>query len=1071
MPISDYEPHADRSDIRDRSIVAPKRDGVLFREDKFGEAAEVNEAFSIQDRKRKAIGDMVARDGDRQKGGEAIVDIDAEEVALTEGLIYIRGDVREVAAATLTDVPMTGDVVIGVRLIEAVVDDEDDVTLKGMHPGGDAEGEAGAARRMTTLTWGFSGDGGTGFLYAVYLLRDGGLIDQQPPPNLSPIMDVLAPYDFGAHKNYIVDGCRVTALGLIGSNQVFSVEAGEANILGYKRYRKVATRFAQLEAPDLLSILTEPQTFNEDAGTDTARIYLNRNPINSVATVVVTRQVTETVVRGPVAGTTDLLGHPSVTSIVSVVGYTQTTDYVRSGDRVSWAPAGSEPAPGASYDVTYQYLEAVAPGDVSLDAGRTFIEVVGGSTVVTNGQVLVSYTYRLPRFDRICLDATGAVVYVKGQAAIEQPQPPVTPYTLLSLCVVKNNWFTTPEIENDGVRSMSFEEIWRMRRRLLQTIDLVALERLERQISTREPNAKNGVFVDPFTSDRYRDPGEVQTGAVFNGTLQIPITPTFEEIDLAGPICLNYTEEVLISQTFVTGCTKINPYQAFSPLPARLILTPSQDFWGESQEIWNSAETQIFGQGNQSRVVSTEIIEEVETVTARFLRQITVNFRIEGFGAGEELESLEFDSVDVTPAGPLVANGSGVITGSFVIPANVTTGSKLVKAEGDGPSEAAAAFVGEGQIDIVTRSQRTTVQRFNSAPARNAPNRDRGGSGGASDRDPVAQSFRSTEGRHISSIEVKFCDIGNTAEPVIMELVTMDNGYPSVDVFAQTETDMSTAVVGAWHKFTFNPPVFVAADLDVAFVLKTNDADHAVHFAARGGYDAAAGQFIGAQPYTVGVRFSSSNGNTWTAHQDEDLTMRINAAIFDPTTKEVSLGILSATDMSDMIMMAEAFLPAEGTRIQFEIAAGAEAPVRIDPHQVWERQSYYTGSMTVKAILTGTSKLSPILGKDILAVKGHMEASGTYVTLAMKMGTGVDVNALARLRLPAGSTVAIDTDKADDDWTAMTPGLIEPQPDGTNQRIFTKDPYTATQGRFRITLTGTPAARPAVSQFRAWAAV
>ncbi|MBL6431665.1 MAG: DUF4815 domain-containing protein [Alphaproteobacteria bacterium] len=45
-------------------------------------------------------------------------------------------------------------------------------------------------------------------------------------------------------------------------------------------------------------------------------------------------------------------------------------------------------------------------------------------------------------------------------------------------------------------------------------------------MDSREPVAKRGVFVDPFTSDRYRDGGIAQDAAVFEGSCQLAIDPT-----------------------------------------------------------------------------------------------------------------------------------------------------------------------------------------------------------------------------------------------------------------------------------------------------------------------------------------------------------------------------------------------------------------------------------------------------------------------------------------------------------------------------------------------------------------
>ncbi|TIT29269.1 MAG: DUF4815 domain-containing protein, partial [Mesorhizobium sp.] len=355
--------------------------------------------------------------------------------------------------------PIVGDVVVGVRVLQTIITHEEDPTLLGLHEEAIVSyGEPGAAREVLTLAWGWDGDGEGGDLYRVYQLRDGFVVDQTPPPALSGFNQAISVYDYDAHENYIARGCRVTPLGLSAGKQWFSIEEGTANILGYKRTRNTATRFGQTEEPDILNIASEPHTF-DDSGTGTAVILLNRTPINSVASVIITKEVTETIVRGGVANTTDLLGHTGVVSVSLVkqgaTTYPSPASYTRNGDRIDWAPGGIEPAGGSSYDVTYRYLDAAVPSVVT----PTGITVSGG---VTGGNVFVSYNYNLPRHDLICLDRNGAVVYLKGIPAIEQPQPPAPPATLLPLCVVENDWFGTPAVINNGIRAYPFSTIDRM---------------------------------------------------------------------------------------------------------------------------------------------------------------------------------------------------------------------------------------------------------------------------------------------------------------------------------------------------------------------------------------------------------------------------------------------------------------------------------------------------------------------------------------------------------------------------------------------------------------------------------
>src|SRR5690606_39266473 len=155
---------------------------------RIGQAAELIEAQSIMQRKLRSVGDLVARDGDRIEGGDIIIDAEAGTVTLTSGRVYVRGRVLPVEAATLTDVPVTGSVHIGVRMTTIYITEDDEPALLGLHPGSLGEGEQGAARAIVSAAWGSSADGdGVADLFSVYLLKDGVSIDQTPPPNLTGV--------------------------------------------------------------------------------------------------------------------------------------------------------------------------------------------------------------------------------------------------------------------------------------------------------------------------------------------------------------------------------------------------------------------------------------------------------------------------------------------------------------------------------------------------------------------------------------------------------------------------------------------------------------------------------------------------------------------------------------------------------------------------------------------------------------------------------------------------------------------------------------------------------------------
>ena len=103
----------------------------------------------------------------------------------------------------------------------------------------------------------------------------------------------------------------------------------------------------------------------------------------------------------------------------------------------------------------------------------------------------------------------------------------------------------------------------------------------------------------------------------------------------------------------------INPYQAFDPIPAAIVLTPAVDRFTIIDTIWTSGVTQQIGTWlgatghfsieSVTSATRTELLSESQR-PAEFLRSITINFTLEGFDPGETLTQVLFDGLNVTPA-------------------------------------------------------------------------------------------------------------------------------------------------------------------------------------------------------------------------------------------------------------------------------------------------------------------------------------------------------------------------------------------------------------------------------------
>lgn len=1033
---------------------------VFYGDRPFIQGAELNDMQEIIRGRQKRLGKLIANDGDRTEGAAAIVDVVTSTVTLASGRIYLEGDTFPVAQKIIAGLPMVGRVEIGVRVTRTYLTGEDDPTLRGLVPGSLAEGEDGAARELVTIAWAHATDGGTGDFHQVYLLQDGTIIDQTPPPQLSGIAGALAQYD-RPHGHYVVSGCRVTALGAEAGDQVFSIEQGEANINGFKRTRFAALRHAEPEDWDVGAVPGETHTYTGGAS---VTIQVANFPIDTITSILLTKEKTVNVTRGAVAHGIDGLPDTSVIALVEVKQgakvYVQGTEYKRTGDGVDWEPAGDEPAGGSTYQVTYRYRAAVVADSFTDKA----IIVSGGAA---GGDIIIAYTFKLPRIDLLCLQQDGTPIYVKGVSARANPMKPVPPIDVLPLCEISNDWMAKPVVVNNGVRSMDYAELQRMAHQLRDHGRLLQLERLKSGINARDPNAKKNMFVDPMADDSFRDAGEVQNAAVGDGVMQLPIAATFYYGTLAGPVTLDLVEEVIVDQSLKTGCVKINPYANFLPLPGSMKLEPSSDFWTVSRTEWLSEETLEFQRGVQRGRGPLETVDRQDRLVdqrqeqAEFLREILVNFRLTGFGHGEILDVLTFDSVDVKPAGVLAGDAGGEITGSFTIPANIPAGTKTVRALGQGGTNAQAMFTGQGTIEVDVMRRTTTIQRWIPQPPRP------GGGGSETGFDPQAQNFMLPEVRQLVGVDFHLCELGNLSHNILVHQVTVENGIPTVDVMAEAFVPMAAAVLG-WKSARYPLPVTTQSDRDHAAVIKTDDPTHSVSIAALGSFDQETNRWVTAHPYPIGPRLDGVNGRSWTAHQAEALTFRLVAARYPVITKTVQLGTFDLIDCSDLQVRAAVELPSAACSVVFEIERTNGTIWKLLPFQVLQLNEYITETVQLRAILKGTEKLSPILYAPVELIAGKIATTAVYITEAFKFGAGIRLTTYLKTFLPGGATVDVEYDEADGNWQVLP--LLETEPLTHPlwvERTHEETGITAVQGRLRITAQGGPDARVEVGDLGA----
>lgn len=1014
------------------------------------QSAEFNEVQSAFAHRIQGVADALFKDGDVIRDARVIINADTGQTTCEAGAVYLHGAVRGIAPKALV-IPVVGVVAIGLYLLETVVTEFEDPSLRDPAVGTRNYQEPGAARLKREAVWGYAGDGQTGEFFPVYQAENGILRAKEPPPNLDGVTQALARYDRdSAGGSYVVSGLAVAAAAdLQTGEQVYTVSEGRARVNGYGVELATSRRVIYDAAADVREIESEPHTSTTVAA---QRIDLDRTPVAAISQVRITKEVTVTLTHGGYTGAQDPLPDSSVLTLLEVkqgsTTYVIGTDCKLTAGKVDWSLTGDEPAPGSTYTAKYQFIATVNPTAVD-DTGFTVEGAVVGSLV------LVDYSQMLPRYDRLALSNEGELIWIKGVAADWNPQPPAVPANLLPLAAISQTWTASRSVTNDGVRVVPMAELATIQSKLDRMAELIAQQRLTADAQLREAGAKKGLFVDPFLSDDMRDAGAAQSAAVVAGELTLPIAAAAAAVpaDVAARTSLAFSLTTTLEQPMRTGSMKVNPYMAFDPIPAAVTLTPAVDRWTELQSAWSSPVTErlTVGSGNRSSVSqsSADVLLSSSRRAIETLRQTAVQFSLAGFGPTEALASLQFDGIDVTPPG-LLANGAGVLSGQFTIPAGVPAGAKRVEFVGAGGSRGEAVFVGQGDLQVDTRQQvtriTTTLWWQNT--------------------DPLAQTFTINADTQIGGVDLWF--VAKGASQVVVQIRETTTGVPNKTVLAEARLQPAAIALAGHTRVQFAAPVQILAGVEHAIVVLCDDADTALAIAELGKWDSAANRWVTSQPYQVGVLLSSSNASTWTPHQDRDMAFRLLAADYTETSRVVALGNVAVADATDLMLLSLADSPSAAARIEYSLGLPDGSSVQVADGQPVRLPVPITGNVTVAAQLLGVARASPVLFPGSQLVSGQVAAAADYVSRAIPAGSNARVRVVFDALIPAGASIAVAAAGVDagDVYQDVAYQSSTALGDGWMEMTHELASISEAMVRVKLTLGGNSAARPRARNLR-----
>jgi hypothetical protein len=447
----------------------------------------------------------------------------------------------------------------------------------------------------------------------------------------------------------------VTCLSSSAVEQVFTINDGKAHVNGYEIELAHSLRVRFENETDLQTVNSDPYLFEGDFE-NKMTIYLNYTPLASVISVDATVQKTANITHGSYNGALDPLPATSIVDIIQVKQggtiYVKNTDYKLTAGQVDWSPSGAEPAPGSTYEVTYRHMTKLTPTNIT-DTGFTISGAVDGTSV------LVTYTWKMPRYDLITIDSEGIVRRVKGLAHQWAPAIPKAPTGQLVLAQVFQSWEADqkPKVTNNAIRVIQMADIENLKGMVLDLFFLVSQLQLKNDANASDPSTKKGIFTDPFFDDDMRDQGIEQTGAIVDQRLMLPVRTEVHDLAKDQKVyMLPYELEPIISQELQTGSMKVNPYMAFDPIPADVNVTLNVDHWTEIETQWLSPITykyyyyyyRLYRGYYYDSYSAYESLESSSKRNAEFMRQVRQNFKIEGLKPGEQITKIEFDGIDIT---------------------------------------------------------------------------------------------------------------------------------------------------------------------------------------------------------------------------------------------------------------------------------------------------------------------------------------------------------------------------------------------------------------------------------------
>ena len=730
--------------------------------------------------------------------------------------------------------------------------------------------------------------------------------------------------------------------------------------------------------------------------------------------------------------------------------YTQGVDYQLSGDSVDWSLSGEEPELGETYSVIYTYNREMEIGvEVELQNGLDTLDNKYKSKVVwlsnsifpvNNSTMLIDYSYYLARKDLIVLDQNGLFTIYKGtpdlprlvESPINQDEGKLVIGTVMinpgysSLDCDDN--LKTLELNTNDTTRLSQLSLQNLKRRVDDLEYDIALSDLDEEAADGESaTLLRGIYTDGFLGISKSNTSHPEFHCCIdmdNAELTLPfssginkVRPNLNSIEtviskIGGVYMAPYRNEVVIIQNFATRKMLINPYSVYNNM-ALIKLSPSVDNWIDSNNItvektntttttlrrwwyhrgesWAESERQkwlsITGTSGEQLGWSTFTGQTVTTTTATILDEAimymrTLDIEVTGSNFTPNTDNLTCYFNDIvrplTPTGStragaetgtIKADERGRFTCKFTIPEKSPCGNVNVEIK-NGTDKGTAVYFAQGRKQVIQTTVLTTKITVNPY-------------------DPLAQAFQFDEDTVLTQVGLFFAT-KDSDKNMVVQVRNMVNGYPGTTIYDEVVVESEsiyTSNNGTVETIVkFSQPVYCSANEQYCICLLSDSDEYAMWIATLGEQDVNTKNYVTSQPYVAGVLFSSSNAQTWTAHQDSDLKFKLYKAVYTGEKGVILFDVVETGDANRILIAAQS-LDKQNTGVKWFYRVSKKNSTTID--EEWMPIETYVDreledtivSLNLKVEISPTSSISPMLAGDVVNLISFIEEGrGVYVS-------------------------------------------------------------------------------------------